>query len=170
MPPQKPLNRFDREPSPRATNPFRFSLRSLILFMAAIGVFSGIVRSLALRDSTLFLAVAVFCYGGLIAIPCYAFVGSLMVLTATTPRGQFAGSLVAAAICCLAWSGFGVAFLGKWPQFCVIYSLAVVSIIGCLVRLDSRSGEGPSPEPALKRLLDVKKRCRESTEADGRKS
>jgi hypothetical protein len=127
--------------------------------MAAIGVFSGVVRSLALRDSTLFLAVAVFCYGGLIATPCYVFIGSLMVVTAATPRGQLAGSVIAAAICCLAWTGFGVAFLGKWPQFCVVYSAAVIVVIGCLVRLDSRIAEGPSPEPALRRLLDVKKRC-----------
>jgi hypothetical protein len=130
--------------------------------MAAAGVFCGIARSLVARDSAAFMGVAIFCYGGIIAIPCYAFVGSLMVLTTTTQRGQQVGAVLAAVVGCAAWISFGIAFLGRWPQVCLVYSLAATGIIGWLLRIDCTIAEGPSPEAALSRLLEVKKRCSQS--------
>jgi hypothetical protein len=105
------------------------------------------------------LGIGAFCYGGIVAIPCYAFVGSLMVLTTTTVRGQRAGALLAAGVGATAWIAFIIATLGRWPQLCVAYSLVIVAIIAWLVRQDRKIPEGPSPESTLERLMEAKRSC-----------
>src|SRR6478735_254276 len=73
---------------------FRFGLRSLMLVMAAVGVLSGLARSVVQGDpalAILFKSLAVFCYGGIIAIPGYAFVAALLTLSTKTTWGQRAG-------------------------------------------------------------------------------
>jgi len=127
--------------------------------LAGVGVLSAAARSVVLSDPTMFLGIGAFCYGGIVAIPCYAFVGSLMVLTTTTTRGQRAGEIFAAVVGAAAWIGFVVATLGNWPQLCVAYSLAVIAIIVWLVRLNWKVAEGPSPEGMLRRLMEAKQHC-----------
>ena len=142
---------------------FRFSLRALFLLMLAAAVLSGVVRSFVVRDqafSQLFVGIGVFCYGGIIALPCYAFVGSLLVLTTTTTRGQRAGEVFAAIVAAAVWISFFVATIGKWPQLCVFYSLAVIAIIVWLVRRNWKIEAGPSPEGTLARLSEAKRTCR----------
>ena len=139
--------------------PFRFGLRSLFILLAAAGVVCALLRSLVQNDSSIFLGVGAFCYGGIIAIPAYAFVGSLMVLSTTTTWGQRAGEIFAAAIGAAAWISFICVALSKWPQLCVVQSLVVVGVIVWLVRMNWKPEEGPSPEGMLRRLIDVKEQC-----------
>jgi hypothetical protein len=139
--------------------PLRFGLRSLFILLAAVGIACALLRSLMQNDSSLFFGVGAFCYGGIIAIPVYAFVGSLMVLTTTTTWGQRTGEIFAAAVGALAWIAFIVIGLNKWPQLCVVQSLAVVGIIVWLVRVNCKIEDGPSPEGMLRRLIDVKQHC-----------
>jgi hypothetical protein len=143
---------------------FRFGLRSLFVVLAAAGVVSAVLRSLVNGDATMFLGIGAFCYGGIVAIPVYAFVGSLIVLSTTTTRGQRAGEIFAAAIGAAAWIGFICAALYRWPQLCVVQSIVVVGIIGWLMRMNWKIEEGPSPEGMLGRLMEVKRDCREHEE------
>src|SRR5262245_55807464 len=53
--------------------PFRFGLRSLFILLAAIGIVCALLRSLVQGDPSIFLGIGAFCYGGIIAIPVYAF-------------------------------------------------------------------------------------------------
>jgi hypothetical protein len=107
----------------------------------------------------MFLGIGAFCYGGIIAIPCYAFVGSLMVLTTTTTRGQRAGEILAAIVGTAAWIGFIVAALGRWPQVCVVQSLVVIGIAAWVMRRNWKVEEGPSPESSLRQLMAAKRNC-----------
>ena len=107
----------------------------------------------------MFLGVGAFCYGGIVAIPCYAFIGSLMVLTTKTTRGQRAGEIFAAAVAAMAWMAFIVAALHDWPQLCAAYSLVVIAIVVWLVRRNWKTEEGPSPENSLRRLIAAKRGC-----------
>jgi len=150
---------------PRAKG-FRFGLRTLFFLLAGVGVLSAVARSLVRGDPTMLLGIGAFCYGGIIAIPCYAFVGSLMVLTTTTVRGQRAGALLAAAVGATAWIWFVIAALGRWPQLCVVYSLVIVGIIAWLVRQDWQTPEGPSPESTLEKLMAAKRSCPHQKPAD----
>lgn len=138
---------------------FRFGLKSLFALLAAVGVFSGVVRSVATSDPAMFVGVGAFCYGGIIAIPCYAFVGSLMVLTTKTARGQWLGEIFAAVIGASAWITFLFAALNAAPQMFIAYSLAAVGVVVWLVRRNWKPEEGPSPENSLQRLIAVKKSC-----------
>lgn len=140
---------------------FRYGLRSLFVLLAGVGVGSGLLRSLASGDATIFLGIGAFCYGGIVAIPVYAFVGSLMVLSTTTTRGQRVGEIFAAVLGAAAWIGFIFGALNQWPQLCVVQSILVVGIIGWLVRMNWKIEEGPSPEGMLSRLREVKRDCRE---------
>src|SRR6187431_2671692 len=97
------LSNNTAEGQPGRPAAFRFGLRSLFVLLAAVGVGSGVLRSLVSGDATIFLGIGAFCYGGIIAICVYAFVGSLMVLSTTTVRGQRAGEIFAAAIGAAAW-------------------------------------------------------------------
>ena len=141
---------------------FRFGLRSLFVLLAAVGVGSGLLRSLVSGDTTIFLGIGAFCYGGIVAIPVYAFARSLMVLSTTSTRGQRVGEIFAAVIGAAAWIGFICGALWQWPQLCVVQSILVVGIIGWLVRLNWKEEEGPSPEGMLSRLSEVKRSCREA--------
>jgi hypothetical protein len=138
---------------------FRFGLRSLFVLLAAAGVVSAVLRSLVNGDATMFLGIGAFCYGGIVAICVYAFVGSLIVLSTTTTRGQRAGEIFAAAISAAAWIGFICAALYRWPQLCVVQSIVVVGIIGWLVRMNWKIEDGPSPEGMLGRLREAKRAC-----------
>jgi MFS family permease len=143
--------------APSSPLAFRFGLKSLMIVLAIAGVLSAVARSLVRNDPTIFLGIGAFCYGGIVALPCYAFVGSLMVLTTTTTRGQRAGEIFAAIVGAAAWIGFVVVMLGQWPQLCVVYSVVIVAIIVWLMRLNWKPVEGPSPEPMLKRLMQAKR-------------
>jgi hypothetical protein len=130
--------------------------------MAAVGVLCAVARSLVLRDHTLsllFLGIGTFCYGGIVGLLCYVFVGSLMVLTTATLRGQRAGEILAALVGAAAWIGFVVTILGRWPQVCAAGSIAIVAIFIGLARLNWKVVEGPSPESSLRRLLAAKQNC-----------
>jgi nitrate reductase NapE component len=142
---------------------FRFGLRSLFVLLAGVGVFCAAVRSLVSHDIAIVLGIGAFCYGGIVAIPCYAFVGSLMVLTTTTTRGQRVGEVLAAVVGAAAWITFIVVALGKWPQLCVAYSLVAVAMIVWLVRHNWQIAEGPSPETTLNRLIAAKRSCQQQT-------
>jgi hypothetical protein len=156
----KPFRRrpiFAASPAPQ---PVRFTLRTLFGLMAAVGVLCAIARSLAAGDSTIVLGIGAFCYGGIVAIPCFAFIASLLVLTTTTTRGQQAGEVFAAVIAAATWIGFIIAALRPWPQLCVVESAGVISLVAWLVRRNQRQLEaGPSPEATLARLRSVKARC-----------
>ena len=146
--------------------PFRFGLRSLFIVLAAVGIVCALLRSLVQGDTTMFLGIGAFCYGGIVAIPVYAFVGSLMVLTTKTTRGQRAGEISAAVVGAAAWIAFIFATLGKYPQLCIVQSLAVIAIIAWLVRINWKIEEGPSPEGTLRRLMQAKENCPHKTHAD----
>ena len=123
---------------------------------------STLLRAAAFGDQSLAklaFGIGVFFYGGIVAIPCYMFVGSLMVLTTKTTRGQRAGEILAAAVGAAAWIGFFIGAIGDWPQLCIAYSLAVIGIIGWLARMNWNVEEGPSPELMLKRLSEAKDHC-----------
>jgi len=107
----------------------------------------------------MFVGVGAFCYGGIIAIPCYAFVGSLMVLTTKTTRGQRAGEIFAAVVGAGAWITFLYAALNSVPQMFVACSLAAIGVVVWLVRRNWKPEEGPSPENSLHRLIAAKKAC-----------
>ena len=159
--PQKNAAARKRLPkSPAKPKPFRFGLKSLFFLLAAAGVLCAALRSLVQGDASMFLGIGAFCYGGIVAIPCYAFVGSLMVLSTTTTRGQRAGEIFAAAVGATAWISFIIAALHPWPQLCVAYSLVVIAIIVWLVRLNWKPEDGPSPEGMLQRLSQVKQDAR----------
>jgi hypothetical protein len=138
---------------------FRFRLRSLFILVVAFAVASALFRSIVRGDSTSFLGIGAFCYGGIVAIPCYAFVASLMVLTTESIRGQRAGELFAAVVSAAAWIGFVAVALNQWPQLCLLYSPAIIAIIGWLVRLSWKTIDGPSPEETLRRLKQAKEDC-----------
>jgi hypothetical protein len=151
-----------RSPLPRLHSPFRFHLRTLFILIAVVGVASGIARSVVHGDQALgllFIGIAVFCYGGIIALPCYAFVGSLAVLTTKTTWGQRTGEIVAAIIGAMAWISFVVIAMRSWPQVCVLFSIIIIAIITWLVRTGWNTPEGPSPESSLQRLLAAKESC-----------
>jgi hypothetical protein len=148
------------EGQPGKPGKFRFGLRSLFVLLAAAGVGSAVLRSLVSGDATMFLGIGAFCYGGIVAIPVYAFAGSLMVLSTTTTRGQRVGEIFAAVLGAAAWIGFICGALHQWPQLCVVQSIVVLGIIGWLVRMNWKVEEGPSPEGMLSRLIEVKKDCR----------
>lgn len=147
---------------------FRFGLKSLFALLAAVGVMSGMIRAVATSDPAAIVGLGAFCYGGIIAIPCYAFVGSLMVLTTKTTRGQRAGEIFAAIIGAGAWITFLFAALNQSPQMFVAYSLVAIAALVWLVRRNWKPEEGPSPENSLQRLMAVKKACvkQQPTESD----
>ncbi len=138
---------------------FRFGLKSLFVLLAAVGVVSGIIRAVIQSDPAAIVGVGAFCYGGIIAIPCYAFVGSLMVLSTKTARGQRAGEIFAAIVGASAWITFLFAALNPAPQMFVAYSLAAIGVVVWLVRRNWKPDEGPSPENSLQRLIAAKKAC-----------
>jgi hypothetical protein len=139
--------------------PFRFGLKSLFALLAAVGVLSGMVRAVVKSDPAMFVGAGAFCYGGIIAIPCYAFVGSLMVLTTKTTRGQRAGEIFAAVVGAGAWITFLYAALNSVPQMFVACSLAAIGVVIWLMRRNWKPEEGPSPENSLHRLIAAKKAC-----------
>lgn len=130
--------------------------------MAAVGVLSGLARSLVQGDpalAILLMSVAAFCYGGIIAIPAYAFVAALLTLSTKTTWGQRAGEIFAAIISAGIWLAFVIATLGRWPPVCVLLSSVIIAIMSWLVRLGWTPPEGPSPESSLRRLLNAKHNC-----------
>ena len=139
--------------------PFRFGLRALFVALAAVGIVCALLRSMVQQDSSVFLGIGAFCYGGIIAIPVYAFVGSLMVLSTATTWGQRAGEIFAAVVGAIAWIGFICVTLSKWPQLCMVQSLVVVGVVVWLVRFNWKPEDGPAPENTLRRLRDVKEHC-----------
>jgi hypothetical protein len=156
-------------PRPVATKQpvhFRFGLKSLFVLLAAVGVLSGLVRSVATSDPAMFVGVGAFCYGGIIAIPCYAFVGSLMVLTTKTARGQRAGEIFSAVVGAGAWITFLYAALHPVPQMFVACSLVAIGVVVWLVRRNWKLEEGPSPENSLQRLIAAKKACEHQQPGD----
>jgi hypothetical protein len=156
-------------PRPAARNEsarFRFGLKSLFALLAAVGVLSGMIRAVATSDPAAIVGLGAFCYGGIIAIPCYAFVGSLMVLTTKTTRGQRAGEIFAAIIGAGAWITFLFAALNQSPQMFVVYSLVAIAALVWLVRRNWKPEDGPSPENSLQRLIAVKKACVHQQPAD----
>lgn len=140
-----------------ARSPFRYSLRTLFGIMAAVAVLSALVRG----GPTIVLGIGSFCYGGIIAIPCYAFVGSLTVLTTKTTWGERAGDVFAGGVGSAAWIVFIVCALGQWPQLCVVYSLCAIAIMGYIVWRGWQGDAGPSPEATLGRLMQAKHDCAE---------
>jgi hypothetical protein len=149
-------------------HPLRFSLRSLMLVVVAAAVLSGTLRGLVRGDPTFLLGIGSFCYGGIIAIPCYAFVASLAVLTTKSTWGERAGDLFAGAVGVAAWITFLIAALGKWPQLCVVYSFFATAIMGWMVWRGWDSDPGPSPEVTLDRLLQAKSACSEKMRTEQR--
>jgi len=143
---------------------FRFGLRSLFVLLAAVGVVSGMIRAVVKSDPAGIVGVGAFCYGGIIAIPCYAFVGSLMVLTTKTTRGQRAGEIFAAVVGAVAWITFLFGALNQSPQMFVAYSLVAIGAIVYLVRRNWKTEEGPSPENSLRRLIKAKHDCAQEFE------
>jgi len=139
--------------------PFRFGLKSLFALLAAVGIFCGMIRAVVKSDPAAFVGVGAFCYGGIIAIPCYAFVGSLMVLTTKTARGQRAGEIFAAVVGASAWIAFLFGALNQAPQMFVAFSLAAIGVVVWLMRRNWKIEEGPSPENSLQRLIAAKKAC-----------
>jgi hypothetical protein len=141
---------------------FRFSLRSLFFIMLAAAVACGAMRAVVFQDQSfnrLAFVIGAFFYGGIVALPCYAFVGSLMVLTTRTTWGQRAGEMFAAVVGAGAWIGFFLATIGDWPLLCVVYSALVLAIMVWLVRANWKAEDGPSPEPMLEQLRAAKSRC-----------
>jgi hypothetical protein len=134
-------------------------LKSLFALLAAVGIVSGLIRAVVKRDPAGIVGVGAFCYGGIIAIPCYAFVGSLMVLTTKTARGQRAGEIFAAVVGACAWITFLFGALNQSPQMFVAYSLVAIGVIVWLMRRNWKTEEGPSPENSLQRLIAAKKAC-----------
>src|SRR5437762_61859 len=104
------------------------------------------IRAVVRSDPAGFVGVGAFCYGGIIAIPCYAFVGSLMVLTTKTARGQRAGEIFAATVAAVAWIAFLFAALNQSPQMFVAYSLVVIAVVRG--PLDAENGGGAALVPA----------------------
>jgi hypothetical protein len=144
---------------------FRFRLRSLFVLVATAGVVSGIARSLIQGDHALsyvFVGLGVFCYGGVAAIPCYAFVAALMVITTKTTWGQRAGEIFAAVVGAAVWMSFIFAILKDWPLVCTTFSLVIAGIMVGLVKTGWTIPEGPAPEGMLKRLLATKKECQQT--------
>jgi Na+/proline symporter len=139
----------------KARTPFRYSLRTLFGIMAAVAVLSALVRG----GPTIVLGIGSFCYGGIIAIPCYAFVGSLTVLSTKTTWGERAGDVFAGLIGAIAWIAFIICALGQWPQLCVVYSLCALTIMGFIVWRGWQVEPGPSPEASLGRLMQAKQDC-----------
>ena len=139
----------------KARSPFRYSLRTLFCVMAAVAVLSALVRG----GPTIVLGIGSFCYGGIVAIPCYAFVGSLTVLTTKTTWGERAGDVFAGLVGATAWITFIVCALGQWPQLCVVYSLCAIAIMGFVVWRGWQAEAGPSPEATLGRLMQAKQEC-----------
>ena len=107
----------------------------------------------------MFVSVGAFCYGGIIGIPCYAFVGSLMVLTTKTARGQRVGEIFAAVVGAAAWITFLFAALNQAPQMFAACSLLAIGVVVWLMRLNWKAEQGPSPESSLQRLMAAKKAC-----------
>lgn len=140
----------------------RFGLRTLFIVVTVAGLASGIIGSLLRGDNSLtllFMGIGVFCYGGIIAIPCYALVGSLLTLSAKTTWGERAAEVLSAVVCAAAWIGFVTAVMARWPQVCVAYALVIVGLMAWIVRSSWQRPEAPSPEPALQRLLKAKREC-----------
>ena len=149
------------EQTPRSEG-FRFRLRSLFILMAAVGLLSGLARSAVQGDpalALLFVGIAVFCYGGIFAITGYAFVAALLTLSTKTSWGQRASELFAAFVGASIWIAFVSVTLAKWPQVAILFSLAIILIIGWIVRNNWTLPEGPSPENSLRRLLSAKQNC-----------
>jgi hypothetical protein len=118
---------------------FRFGLKTLFVLLAAVGVVSGMIRAVVKSDPAAIVGVGAFCYGGIIAIPCYAFVGSLMVLTTKTARGQRVGEIFAAIVGASAWIAFLFGALNQSPQMFIAYSLgAIASSSGSCVATGNR--------------------------------
>ena len=134
----------------------RYRLRTLFIVVATVAVLSAWLRSALDGDLTSLLGIGAFCYGGIVAIPCYAFVGSLVVLSTTTTAGQRAGTIFAAIMAGVAWMTFVVSILGRWPQLCIAYAIVTAAILYWLVRSDWIIAEGPSPEAMLDRLKQAK--------------
>jgi hypothetical protein len=140
----------------------RFSLRSLFLIMLAAAVACAAMRAVVFQDQSfarLAFVIGVFFYGGIVAIPSYAFVGSLMVLTTRTTLGQRVGEVFSAAVGAAAWIGFFVATITDWPTLCVAYSTIVLAIMVWLVRENWKIELGPSPEAMLEKLREAKSQC-----------
>jgi hypothetical protein len=141
--------------------PLRFTLRSLMLVVLGAAVLCGALRALVRGDPTFLLGMGSFFNGGIVAIPCYAFVASLMVLTTQSTWGERAGEVFAGLVAVAAWVTFLVYSLGRWPQLCVVYSACATAVIGWMVWQDWQTEAGPSPETTLQRLLSAKRECSE---------
>jgi hypothetical protein len=137
--------------------PFRFTLRSLFFVVSAGAVLSACVRG----DPTMLLGIGAFCYGGIVAIPCYALVASLIVVTTKTTWGERIGEVSAGLVAAAAWITFIIGALGQWPQLCVVYSFFAIAILAAIVWHDWQPVAGPSPEATLERLLQAKHDCAE---------
>ena len=148
--------------------PLRFTLRSLMLVVLAAAVLCGALRGFVRGDPTFLLGIGTFCNGGIVALPCYAFVASLAVLTAKTTWGERAGDVFAGLVAVAAWVTFLVSALGRWPQLCVVYSLCATAVIGWVMWQGWKQEAGPSPEATLDRLLLAKQECTERLRAEQR--
>jgi hypothetical protein len=141
--------------------PFRYTLRTLFCVVATVAVLSAWLRSLMRGDPTIVLGIGAFCYGGIVAIPCYAFVGSLAVLSTKSTWGERAGDVFAGLVASSAWITFIICALGQWPQLCVVYSFCAIAIMAFIVWRGWESDTGPSPEATLGRLMQAKHDCAE---------
>lgn len=142
-----------------ARNPIRYSLRTLFCILTAAAVIAAALRSMVRGDPSIFLGIGSFLYGGIIAIPCYAFIGSLVVLSTKTTWGERAGDVFAGLVGAAAWITFVVCALYQWPQLCVAYSLCAIAVMGFIVWRGWDAETGPSPEASLGRLMQAKKNC-----------
>ena len=146
---------------------FHFQLRTLFYLLFAVGVFCAAARSLVRGDPGFLLGIGAFCYGGVIAIPCYAFVGSLLVLGAESTWSQRVSEILAAAISAAAWITFVALALSRWPQLCVAYAILIIAINAWIVHSGWNAPEGPCPEETLQRLRQAKTNCEKSFPRSG---
>ena len=147
---------------------FRFRLRTLFGLVVAVAILSGLGRAIVQGDPSMFMGIGAFCYGGIVALPCYAFVASLAGLATTTRWGQRGCEIFAGLIGAAAWITVIVAILGKWPQLCVVYSLFAIALMAVAIWKGWRPEEGPEPEESLRRLLQAKKEFSEQRDRERR--
>jgi hypothetical protein len=144
---------------------YRFRLRTLFYLVIAAALISASGRAIVQRDPTMFLGIGTFVYGGIIALPCYAFIASLAGLAAKTRMGQRGSEVFAALVGASAWIAFIIVVLGRWPQLCVAYGLIAVGIMALAVwKSWNVVDESPEPEASLQQLLRAKKECAQSLE------
>jgi len=151
MRPQQPAPAADARPSR-----YRFRLRTLFYLVVIVALASGVGRSIANGDPGMFMGIGAFCYGGIVALPCYAFVASLAGLATTSRWGQRGSEVFAGLVGAAAWITVIVAVLGRWPQLCVAYSLLAVAIMAIVIWRGWKPEDSPAPAATLKRLLQAK--------------